>query len=297
VTTAPATTTVPTPPPPSGVQFFEDFSTDTRARFDWRGQTSSSPGLTPEFLGEHNMDCAGPDTTRVVHAPAPLLGLPWGGTSNVDVTNTELVWWCAPGGNPANGHMMTALNDGGIGTLSFTPKQTLTNIHSVCWDQNMNNLGGGKWLNVFVVPAGAYSGDPAYAATSGLPFGGIPQMPPDGTVDFTWFTGSIEANVWSGGHSNHLFDAWKSSPDYPGFIGMDPSPAPRYTICLDDAADTVTLERPFDGLDSDNDVYAVPGLDFPDGNVKVIFQDASYNPDKHEGTGHLTWHWDNITIS
>ena len=48
---------------------------------------------------------------------------------------------------------MTALDTGSIATLSFSPKQTFNNVTRVCWDQNMNNLGEGKWINVFVVPA------------------------------------------------------------------------------------------------------------------------------------------------
>jgi hypothetical protein len=39
-----------------------------------------------------------------------------------------------------------------------------------------------------------------------------------------------------------------------------------------------------------------PG-NLPDGPARVIFQDGSYNPDKHGGTGGITWHWDNIQIS
>ena len=43
---------------------------------------------------------------------------------------------------------------------------------------------------------------------------------------------------------------------------------------------------------------ALVGTMFPTGAVKVIFQDASYNPTKHNGTvDRLSWHWDNISVS
>ena len=42
--------------------------------------------------------------------------------------------------------------------------------------------------------------------------------------------------------------------------------------------------------------YTTPGA-FPNGPVRVIFQDDTYDADKHGGTGLYTWHWDNITIS
>jgi hypothetical protein len=74
---------------------------------------------------------------------------------------------------------------------------------------------------------------------------------------------------------------------------MATSSAPRFPTCLDDAANRITIERP----DGSTDTYSYD-LAFPQGQVRVIFQDASYNPTKHNGSeNHLTWHWDNITIS
>ena len=74
--------------------------------------------------------------------------------------------------------------------------------------------------------------------------------------------------------------------------GMTTDPAPRFTICLDDAANQIVVERP----DGATDTYGYD-VQIPQGEVRVIFQDASYNPTKHAGSDHaLTWHWDNITI-
>jgi hypothetical protein len=78
---------------------------------------------------------------------------------------------------------------------------------------------------------------------------------------------------------------------------MAATSAPRFQICLDDEANTITVHRPFDGEDSDTDVYPTPNLEFPDGQARVIFQDASYNPTKHAGSATaLTWHFDDILV-
>ena len=55
----------------------------------------------------------------------------------------------------------------------------------------------------------------------------------------------------------------------------------------------MVINRP----DGTTDTRAI-GTTFPSGAVKVIFQDASYNPTKHNGyTDRLSWHWDNIVVS
>jgi hypothetical protein len=275
----------------AGVQFSEDFSTDQRARFDWRLQTTVEPP-TGDFLGEHDMSmpCGSPTTYRTVRQPV----LEWGRShTNVDVTNSELIWWCAPGNDTAKGHMMTALDTGSIATLSFSPKQTFNNVTRVCWDQNMSNLGEGKWINVFVVPAAdvaAHGGDLAYADGAGLDFGGIPMRLPPGAFDFDWIRGSINAHkIGADGSYNKVLDQWKSYS--PGGIATES--ASRYTICLNSGAGVVTLERP----DGSFDTYPL-GASFPTGEVRVIWQDASYNPTKHNGADTaLTWHWDNFQIT
>ncbi|MET0326658.1 MAG: hypothetical protein ABW219_15685, partial [Ilumatobacteraceae bacterium] len=130
---------------PAGVAFFEDFQTAAGVdRFDFQLHTTRE-GAAPSFSGEHNEACAGPDTFRTIRGGqvAP---------TQVDVSNSQLVWYCAPAG-PSSGHFMTAVDTTGIATLSFSPAQTFTNVRKVCWDQNMNNLGEAKWMNFFVAPA------------------------------------------------------------------------------------------------------------------------------------------------
>lgn len=236
------------------------------------------------------MACEGPTTHRTINQ----LPLQWGVPhSNIDVTNSEFVWWCAPGNDTAKGHMMTGLDTASIATLSFSPKQVFNNVTRVCWKQNMNNLGEGKWINVYVVPNAdvvAHGGDLAYADGVGIPNGGIPQMLPPGAFDFDWIRGSISMfKIGPSGSYDQVGYYWKSSvPE-----GMATESASRFQICLDSAAGTVRLQRPNGAVDT----YPLGGT-FPTGPVRVIFQDASYNPAKHgEPTGAFTWHWDDITIS
>jgi hypothetical protein len=241
------------------------------------------------FIGEHNMACMGPDTHREIHG-----GMAAG--TFLDVSASELSWWCAPSGDPSKGHFMTALDTNDIATLSFTPKQTFNNVTQVCWDQNMNDLGEAKWVNVFVVPANdiaAHGGNFSYAAVSGLEFGGIDRMPPAGSFDFTWLRGSTFANKW-GPNATHTetMNFWASTSPH-GMVPKGPlDSAPRFRICLTSGGNMV-INRP----DGTTDTRAI-GTTFPSGAVKVIFQDASYSPTKHNGyTDRLSWHWDNISVS
>ncbi len=268
----------------SAAMFREDFETAAGLdRFDYQLHTSSNGDtntlISASFMGEHDEGCHGPDTHRVVQGGD-------GSPTFVDVSDSDLIWWCAPSGDPSSGHFMTALDTTDIATLSFSPRERFTDVTRVCWDQNMNNLGEGKWLNVFVVPASdvaAHGGNLNYAAATGLSFGGNDLMVPPGGFNFTWLRGSTMAFT---GYEQTM-DFWKSVE--PG--GMDPSPAPRYRICLHSGGDMV-IDRP----DGTTDRMAL-GATFPTGDVKVIFQDGSYNPTKHNGSAdHVTWHWDNIEV-
>ena len=307
---APTPTLPPTPPAPSGgqippvtgpTQFIETFESDARERFEWQLQSTNEPPQR-DFVGEHNMGCEGPATHRTVHQ-IPLEPGRW--HTRVDATHSEMVWFCAPGNDTAKGHMMTALDTDSIASLNFSPKQVFVNVTKVCWDQNMNNLGEGKWLNVFIVPNPAFTGDLAFLAGSGESFGGIEQRMPAGAVDFTWLRGSMMSHqAQSNGTYQRQFDQWMSidpvDNNGDGIIdrndaptqGVATDPAPRFTICVDDGNDQVLIERPNGTVD------AYPyNVQFPTGPVRVIFQDASYNPTKHNGfESHLTWHWDNIVV-
>ncbi len=270
-----------TGPTNSTVLFAEDFtSPGGQNRFDYQLHTSMNSGtataIASSFMGEHNTDCAGPDTYRTISGgqSAPTF---------IDVSKSDLIWYCAPGNDPAKGHMMTALDTTDIASLSFSPKQAFNNVTKVCWDQNMNDLGEAKWVNVFVVPAADVThngGNLNYAAATGLSFGGFTQLLPAGAYDFTWLRGTTFVN---GAEM-----MWASNAH-----GIATSSPPRFQICLQNSGRQLVVHRPDGTTDTIN-----TGQTFPTGSVKVIMQDASYNPVKHNGTAdHLTWHWDNISVA
>jgi hypothetical protein len=245
--------------------------------------------LTAQFPGEHDDACHDPTTHRIIQ----------GGHVTGDAVG-GLVYFCT-------NHFMTAVDTTGIATLSFSPAQTFRGITRVCWDQSMTNLGHGKWLNVMIVPAAdvvAHGGRLSYVAGTGLPFGGITQRLPPGAVDLSWIRGSLLGHqIDAGGNYNLVFDQWMSidptDTNGDGRIdrldaptrGMATDSAPRFTVCIDDAANQLTIERPNGAFDSY--AYNTP---FPTGDVRVIFEDASYNPTKHGDPSSLTWHWDNILV-
>lgn len=295
-TTAPATTTTTTvgPPPPAGCgmtspAFCEEFGTaGGLARFDFQLHTDPNEGVADTFQGEHDHQCHGPDTYRTVAGGQTVPGF-------IDVSGSELIWHCAPTGDPASGHLMTAVDTAGIATLSFSPKTPLTNVRKVCWDQNMNNLGTGKWVNMFVVQNAhvlANGGDLNYAAGLELPFGGVPLMPPPGSFNFTHFRGSAHAyNVNADGSQTKIFDQWGAFD-----ANMETSPAPRHPICVEDLENGTLRYSIYQPAEGAVQTYTGPGA-LPNGEVRVILQDASYNPTKHDGSAdRLTWHWDRIGI-
>ena len=76
-----------------------------------------------------------------------------------------------------------------------------------------------------------------------------------------------------------------------------PDKATRFQHCMiDDGNGTVrvTQARP----DGTTRTRTFRGS-FPDGQVRVVFEDDMYDPPKRAGyrTDTLTWHWDNIQIA
>ena len=88
-----------------------------------------------------------PLTSRTVHWPNP----PGDDLVTRGTDPGEAAYWCAPGG-AGTGHLMTAFNTHGYSHLDFTPKQTFTDVRTVCWDQNVTHLGNRKWTQVTIVP-------------------------------------------------------------------------------------------------------------------------------------------------
>jgi hypothetical protein len=295
-TTQPSTSTTqpaPSSTTPTGDGFLATFATpaDFYDRFDtYTGNyctfgTNCRPEDIPsgidQFPGDHNHACEGPTTLRTV-----------------DIANhANLFWHCAPNG-PDTGHVMVALNTSGYAITGFTPDRSFTNLRSVCWDQNLTDLGGGKWFTVTVVPHATFISHPntnPRAAQEGegpfrldytLPEFDADNAPGDFNLQrqprwqFKLFRNELRVFDRVGGTGD-----WGTAA---GFVaGADR--ATRFRHCLTENAqgDVILTQR---GQSWNT------GTAFPDGEVHVIFADDTYDADKHGGTGLYTWHVDNIEI-
>jgi hypothetical protein len=287
--------------PPTGDGFVASFATpsDFYDRFDtYTGNycTGNYPptcrpenigGTVTNFSGDHNMNCEGPTTQR-----------------NVSITNhANLFWWCAPGGGPDTGHVMIGNSLTGYAISGFTPKRFFTDIRSVCWDQNLTDLGGGKWMVLTIVPKAELESHPNLNPRRVEELEGpwrldytLPEFDAEGqTGDF-----SLQRETrWQFKlfrNTLRIFDRVNGAGDWGtdnGFIaGHDV--ATRYRICLTENSQgrvVVTQQNP-NGTST-----WTTATRFPDGEVYVIWADDTYDDPKREGDLHKTWHLDNVAIS
>lgn len=317
-TSSTTSTTSPAPPsttPAASGQFFEDFSTPGSflARFDhgWSGEVNAGAAFNPpenrnDWPGDHDMaTCGNPMTmSRTIHVSAS--------PRNVE----QAFYQCAPGGSNAAAHLMTSVNTEGYVTAWFSPKQVFTNVHRVCWDQNITDLGGGKWVIVnFLTPA-EYQGQTDLGYTS-------PDFPPSAGPSSPQGDARNGVKVFEDQLSSYTNGVFRGGVD-----GVAPTAdkAARFKHCVvdnDNGTLTVSIAQPSGATVS----RTVPG-NIPDGPIRVEFADDSYNPDKHctqnatptiacpryvdpagnvwpnangaEAPNHtygLTWHWDNIEVA
>ena len=302
-TTTVAPTTTTTQPPGSGFLATFDTPQDFYDRFDTHTGNYCTgnqppncrpenlpPGWAPvEFPGSHNLACQPPPTQRTVNI------------SN----HNNLFWYCAPGG-AATGHMMTGINTSGYSLVSFTPKQTFTNVREVCWDQSLADLGGGKWSNVVLVPDATLRSNPnlnpdRVADGEGpwrldyvTPSFAVPGGPGDFNIqDLGTGAGAIFGVKQFRGTTIIYRGNVELAVDGSEFTaGADE--ATRFPHCFrDNGNGTVTYTQ---GRAQGTSHTVTTAGSFPDGPAWVLFQDDTYDADKHGGTGRYTWHWDNISI-
>src|SRR4029453_6473210 len=98
--------------------------------------------------------CGSPDSLRQVDlvgevGPGPV--------ANVG----DVVWWCAPGGDAAKGHVMTSVSGVAYAHIDFSPRQVFSDVSRVCWDMNRTEMGGRKWAQVTVVPESVFQANGA----------------------------------------------------------------------------------------------------------------------------------------
>ena len=309
------TSTLP-PPPPTGAQFSESFETlaGFTNRFElgfsvndndgaptgagmcrsghnppWQCVANLDPANLPDWAehfeqwqGDHDMSCGTPATQRTV-----------------DINNkTTLFWYCAPGNDPAKGHVMTSLHTSGYGIAWMSPKDYLRDVRQVCWDMNLTDLAGGEWAQMIIIPRSDVertNGDlgftgPGFQEGSG-PTTGIHPGP-----------NAVGVKIFRGGA-----EAWRGSGFITSSTGSLPAfrdRAARFKHCLSENPGgglTLIQARP----DGSTATRTASGS-LPDGEVRIVFQSDVYDSGKHnEDSTHRpinsandpsTWHWDNILV-
>jgi len=276
----------PSPSDLSALAFSEDFKKPTsyKERFDygWSGEWNAGSMFGAAKNGwhaDHGMNCENPNTShRTIHL-----------TSQQQASDAAF-YHCMPDGNQDKGHLMTTANTEGYVTVWFSPKQTFRNVSKVCWDQNITDLGGGKWTIVNFLTAAEYVGKTDLGYTSpDFPKGGPSSPPGPAANGVKIFRGNM--------------NSYTSGQFHQGVQGITVSDkAARYKHCVIDNGNgtlTTTIAQPNGSTVS----RTITGK-IPDGDIRVQFADDSYNPDKHfdikgaapNSTGLYTWHWDNIQI-
>lgn len=242
---------------------------------------------------DHDMSCGEPNTT---HRDLPGGRVPAPGRTGPFVGPMTYSYWCAPSGNAAAAHLMTATNTGGYVILSFSPKQTFADVTKVCWSVNQTELGGGKWENMIAVPASTVKPKAA---------GWGPGVDLNFILDFSLDTSAMPMPANSlavkdfGGTTAVQVDG--NEVFYNGNQSTTQDKTVRFRHCVEQTGPNtlrITVARPGGGTQ----VMTSPGH-FPTGPTRIVFQDDSYNPDKHiptpdpRPTPAFTWHWDDLEIT
>jgi hypothetical protein len=255
-----------------------------------------------------------------------ITGERWTGSNFPNIGFDQLFWHCAPGGDPAKGHMMTAITTIGYNHLWFSPKPEFTGISKVCWDINETFMGGGKWTEVQFVdhadatryPTGSPMTGPNIVPATARGTGGFdlgytePGFRPEATGG-----SAVGPNNGLQPRSGNLaglkivhgsiFDWWQGQDTvmatgvgWPGLLpGNNGGPitdkAARFTTCIENAPNNqiqITNNRP-----NGAPTYLIPGQ-IPQDARRVVFHDAEYDGPKRDGYNPtvLTWHWDNIQV-
>jgi hypothetical protein len=233
-----------------------------------------------DWHADHGMSCENPNTSnRTIHL------------TSQQQAGEAAYYYCAPDGNQDKAHVMTTVNTEGYVTVWFSPKPIFRNVTKVCWDQNITDLGGGKWTVVnFLTPA-EYVGKTDLGYTS-------PDFPGNGGPTSPQGPAANGVKVFRGGMASYTNRQFRDGAR--GVTVTDK--AARYKHCVIDNGNgtlTTTIAQP-----NGSTVSRTVTGNIPDGDIRVQFGDDSYNPDKHfdargaapNSTGLYTWHWDNIQI-
>jgi hypothetical protein len=258
--------------------FFDRFQTEI---FHGTGPITPQLPLERRWFGDHDDQCHPPDT----HRPIAVEDL------------DRQIYWCAPNG-PDTGHVMTSMFTSGYAQIDFAPNRSFTNVRRVCWDQNNTRMGR-KWTQVVVVPESVYQANNRRLGyvhpglENDVAVAGVKAT--NGTYILAFANGSTETFTKASsdptiGVGPAIYDA-----NFAGFETDDP--AKRWHNCMVDNENgtiTYTLERPGTCCST----RTQPGR-LPNGPVRVIFQDDTYDAPKgnvgYDQTK-ATWHWDSIRV-
>lgn len=235
--------------------------------------------------GDHNDICEPPTTTRVVNYHDPQRTELF---DDLAGDRANLVWWC-------NDHLMTSFQTAGYGQVDFSPKRTFVDVQKICWDINGTNLGSRKWIQVIVVPESVHQENKGtfdhrldYIVPRLQSGPGAAGLRLDGGVYlFESIQGSAHVHVGQTQEAHNNTSIHQGNSDK----------ATRLTNCLikEDTSTRIEMEK----LDGTVSVRTLTGA-FPTGEVRVIFQDDNYNPNKAESpatvSNPFTWHWDNLRV-
>ena len=288
----PAAPPVATLPPPPTVpvaamtSFIEDFETEeSMSRFEF---SLHHPVIFAEpireWLGDHDTDCGPPPTTRTILLPGDRQ--PDDGKHYSSDTGGA-VFRCAPGG-PGTGHLMTTFDTIGYAQIGFSPRATFDDVSQVCWDQNMTDLGNRKWTQLVIVTEDEFE-----AAGGRLDFVSPDLDEGPASLGTPLPDDAFLLEVRNG--SSIVHSTGGRDTNFSGYKNDDKKR--RFTTCVSDLGDgtvDVEFERE-EGVDRRTHVG-----EFPDGPVRVIFQDDTYNapksPPELDVDAPFTWHWDNIVV-
>jgi hypothetical protein len=189
------------------------------------------------------------------------------------------------------------VNTIGNAVLSFSPDESFTNLHRVCWNVNATHLGSRKWMATAIIPEAAYQASaPRLDFLDPVGQGLSDQTSlrlPDGSVHVT--DGDENGAISIGTPDGLGVEIFRDDS-----YGLTADVATRYRRCITDNGNgtiSVFADHPPGRRDETWTVAAR----FPDGPVRIIFQDLNYDPPKAPreiptGGAGFTWHWDSIII-
>ena len=206
---------------------------------------------------------------------------------------SQLFWHCAPGGDGAKGHIMTAVDTTGYNIAWFAPKPLFSNVSQVCWDINETLMSRRKWTQVVFVsasdavryPAGGPTSDGGVAGgTGGFDLGYTnPDFRQDRRTTVSSRRHTIAGFRDLDGSANWFQNAqWMTE-----FVGptapdreQTTDKAARFKHCLTNMPNNTvrfTKDTPSTGTVTRD----LPGQ-IPQGAVRVVFQDDNYDPIKDD---------------